>query len=48
MAKLLVALGDEKQFTKLSEEERLSFTNRLESEINAFYERDQESRTISN
>jgi hypothetical protein len=38
MAKLLPALGDEKQFTKLSGEERLSFTNRLESEIKSFYD----------
>ena len=36
MAKLLPALGDPKQFTKLSEDERLSFTNRIESEIKSF------------
>jgi hypothetical protein len=36
MAKQLVALGDAKQFTKLSPQERDAFTNRLESEIKAF------------
>jgi hypothetical protein len=36
MAKMLPALGDEGQFTKLNPEERQSFTHRLESEIDAF------------
>jgi hypothetical protein len=36
MAKQLVALGDEKQFTKLSPDERNSFTSRLEAEIKSF------------
>lgn len=36
MAKMLPALGDPKQFTKLKDEERLSFTNRIEAEIKGF------------
>lgn len=36
MARFLPALGDQKQFTKLNEEERVSFTHRFESEIKAF------------
>lgn len=36
MAHYLVQLGDDKQFSKLSPEERMSFTHRFESEIKEF------------
>jgi hypothetical protein len=36
MADMLPALGDPKQFTKMNEEERVSFTHRFEAEIKGF------------